>query len=328
MRESSFAQQISFRRRSAFTLIELLVVIAIIAILIALLLPAVQQAREAARRTQCKNNFKQLGLALHNYHDTHGVMMAAQYGQGSCSRGGTPPDAAVNLNGLVMTLPFMDQSPLYNSLNFDEAFDDYTNSSLPLAGGTADNNALAVNRVMPAFSCPSDPGPSGSSTSTTYNLPNGGTPLHRTNYDFVVYRLSYAQCNMWLGRSATTRTMFEDGSFCRFRDITDGTSNTVAMAETRKACCGNGNNASWGGRGWVQVGLTLRGFPPNLTVRASSGIDYNPALGEWGSTGSYHEGGIQLLLADGSVRFMSENTDTLIRTNLELMADNDVVGEW
>ena len=317
-------------RKRGFTLIELLVVIAIIAILIALLLPAVQQAREAARRTQCKNNFKQLGLALHNYHDTHSVFPASTYASGICTNG-TPPSAAMNMNGLVMLLPYIDQGAMYNQLDFSEAFDDYivgtltTSPALGMAGGTAANNAAVVNRFMPAFSCPSDPGPTGGSTSTTYNLP-GGDPEQRTNYDFIVYRLGYRDCNMWKTRASTIRTMFEDGSYCRMRDITDGTTNTAMMAETRKACCGNGQNANWAGRGWVQNGLTLRYFPPNLTVR--SGVDHKPKLGDWGTTGSYHVGGIHVLLADGSTRFLSDNVDLAIRTNLELIADGNVLDAY
>lgn len=97
-------------RNAGFTLIELLVVIAIIAILIALLLPAVQQAREAARRTQCKNNLKQLGLALHNYHDTHSVFPPGLLGR--C----TTPD--LNASGLVMLLPYIEQNNLYSQFNF------------------------------------------------------------------------------------------------------------------------------------------------------------------------------------------------------------------
>lgn len=309
--------------RRGFTLIELLVVIAIIAILIALLLPAVQQAREAARRSTCKNKLRQFGLALNNYHDTHSVFPSSQVASGDCG-GGTRPPAAMNLNGLVLLLPFLDQAALYNQLDFNQAFDDYSSSGMSLAGGTASNNAAKVNRVLPIFNCPSDPGPIGSSTSSTYNLP-GGTPDHRTNYDFVVYRSSYNECNNWRNRG-TIRTMFEDGSDCRIRDITDGTTNTVAMAETRKSCCGNGNNASWGGRGWVQIGLSLYSSPPNNTIR--SGTDFAPRLGDWGWTGSYHTGGIQVLLGDASVRFMSENISSTIRTNLERIGDGNVIGEW
>jgi hypothetical protein len=242
----------------------------------------------------------------------------------------------VNLNGLVMLLPYIDQAGLYNKLDFNEAFDDYMSTlatlsvaaGLTLSGGTAVNNAAVVNRVMPAFTCPSDPGPDTASTSTTYNLP-GGEPEHRTNYDFVVYRSSYLSCNLWKSRG-TVRSMFEDGSYCRIRDITDGTTNTAMMAETRKACCANGSNANWGGRGWVQIGLSLRSFPPNLTTRITSGVltEYKPKLGEWGSTGSYHVGGIHILLADGSTRFLSDNVDLAIRTNLEQIADGNVLDAY
>lgn len=311
--------------KHGFTLIELLVVIAIIAILIALLLPAVQQAREAARRSTCKNQLKQFGLALHNYHDTHKVFPPGQVASGDCGNASSiQPLTAMNLNGLVLLLPYLDQAPLYNNLDFNLAFDDYSQSSIPLSGGNATTNATEVNRILPIFNCPSDPGPSGASTSTTYNLPGGNTQ-HRTNYDFIANQ-NHDLCNYWTRRGSTTRAMFEDGSKCRLRDITDGTSNTAMMTETRKSCCRNGNNASWGGRGWVQIGLSLGKTPPNNTTY--SGVDYAPLLGSWGYTGSWHVGGLHVLMADGAVIFLSENTDTTIRRNLDYIADGNVLGEF
>ena len=135
------------RSRRGFTLIELLVVIAIIAVLIALLLPAVQQAREAARRTQCRNNLKQLGVALHNYHDTHRVFPLA------CIRG--LQGSSANIEGfgtwLVYLFPYIDQTPLYNTFNF------------PYVGGTyglgsyGTVNMATVNIPIQALMCPSDP---------------------------------------------------------------------------------------------------------------------------------------------------------------------------
>ena len=326
----------SFESRKGFTLIELLVVIAIIAILIALLLPAVQQAREAARRSECKNKMKQLGLALHNYLDVHGVFPPSAVAKGLCSHEGSPSSHTLNGNGLVLLLPFLDQSALYNQLNFSLAFDDYTSTgaaALPTGGATA--NANLVNRTMPIFSCPSDPGPAGVSTSSSYLLPGGSTE-HRTNYDFIVYRNSYNDCNFWDSREAIYRTMFEDGSRCRPRDVTDGLSNTAMMAETRKACCGNGANANWGGRGYTQIGLSLYSIDPNKTKRTSTSYssypnntrDFAPWLGDWATVGSYHVGGVHVLLGDGAVRFMGDNTARSIRKNLELIADGNVIGEW
>jgi prepilin-type N-terminal cleavage/methylation domain-containing protein len=135
--------------RSGFTLIELLVVIAIIAVLIALLLPAVQQAREAARRSQCKNNLKQLGLAMHNYHDTFGAFppgwIAATRGVG--------PDVNGGLNGFgwgAMILPMMEQAPVYNQFRFELSINDTT--------GTPSNRSL-IATSLPTFRCPSDPAP-------------------------------------------------------------------------------------------------------------------------------------------------------------------------
>src|SRR5579863_9248252 len=124
-------------RKKGFTLIELLVVIAIIAILVSLLIPATQQAREAARRSQCKNNLKQIGLALHNYHDAFGSF---------------PPAFVADANGKpmhswrVLILPYLDQLPLYKEYNFSEPWD-------------GPNNSRLLNRMPPAFSCPSHSGP-------------------------------------------------------------------------------------------------------------------------------------------------------------------------
>ncbi|HUQ71374.1 MAG TPA: DUF1559 domain-containing protein, partial [Planctomycetaceae bacterium] len=134
-------------RRRGFTLIELLVVIAIIAILIALLLPAVQQAREAARRTQCRNNLKQLGLALHNYHDNFNIfpMGFSDVVAGNAERNGS------GWAWSAMVLPYLDQAPLYNQFNFNVTPYNCVNCAAPITG----NQAL-VGTQLAAFSCPSD----------------------------------------------------------------------------------------------------------------------------------------------------------------------------
>src|SRR6056297_2202060 len=135
----------SGRKRKGFTLIELLVVIAIIAILVALLLPAVQQAREAARRSSCKNNLKQLGIALHNYHDTHTVMPA---GITACISNTTYRDTCwEGWSGLAMLLPYIEESAIYDNLDFNR----YWNST------AGNNNRQFTNSLIDTFNCPSDP---------------------------------------------------------------------------------------------------------------------------------------------------------------------------
>ena len=296
-----------------------MVVIAIIGVLIALLLPAVQQAREAARRMQCGNNMKQLGLALHNYHGTFQVFPPGQIASGDC-RTGKAPETVMNLNGLVLLLPFLEQTALHDQLDFNRAFDDrrsdtvngVTMTSVPLAGGDHTYNQNLVSQKLEAFTCPSDPNRS----------------VTKTNYDFIARRV-YLDCNNWGAISTTSRYMFEDGSNCQMKDVTDGTSNTAMLAETRKDCCGNGSNANWGWREWVQTGLNLHMAPPNTTWRLDvESADFAPRLGNWGHTGSWHPGGIMIARADASVRFLSDTTAQSVRTHLDRIADGNVVGEY
>jgi len=145
------------RRCRGFTLIELLVVIAIIAILIALLLPAVQQAREAARRTQCKNNLKQMGLALHNYLDTHLVFPPGVV-HSHVPRSGSPP-SSFGPSFYAMLLPCLDQAPLSSSLVFEGRSPGYINESAGSAGADINNPIILDAGVLPFLRCPSGTGP-------------------------------------------------------------------------------------------------------------------------------------------------------------------------
>jgi prepilin-type N-terminal cleavage/methylation domain-containing protein len=328
-------------RRRAFTLIELLVVIAIIAILIALLLPAVQQAREAARRTQCRNNLKQLGLALHNYMDAFSVFPASGYNLGQCN--GTNVTAGIqNTNGLVMLLPYIDQAPLYNRFNMSAPFGPFNICTLysgytacpPFSGfpgnsagggGTWPNAALTAT-VISAFRCPSD---SGTTTLTGANHygPAGGAAAQKTNYDFSAEQI-YTSCFTWNGKQP--RYMFQDHSTCRMADITDGSSNSIAMGETVLDVW-NGTTSAWAYRGWVHTGTNFAA-PVNrwsTATACNAGVNDLPGVRActWGESSSRHVGGVQLLFGDGAVRFMSENMSQTLRSRLSTINDGNPVGE-
>ncbi|HBN74766.1 MAG TPA: prepilin-type cleavage/methylation domain-containing protein [Planctomycetaceae bacterium] len=330
------------KNKKGFTLIELLVVIAIIAILVALLLPAVQQAREAARRTSCKNNFKQLGLALHNYHDTHGVFPASVYNKGVCSTVYTGTGKAncqvMNTNGLLMLLPFLEQANLYDAYDFNVAMSDnaggvYGTQQTCIGGGStatvmgdplASGNAARHQTVIDVFTCPSQPSGNDLTATTAAYRAAPGIGGRKTSYDFIVYaNYRHSDCNNWSTDSGSVRRMFGDNSKARMRDITDGTSNTFAMGE-QKFEIHNGSANPYGYRGWLQPGIDPTFGINNHTY---AGIDRSPKLGSWGYGGSYHVGGMQILMADGSVRFISENASSVTISNLCRMADGQVLGE-
>ena len=312
-----------FLKRSGFTLVELLVVIAIIGILIALLLPAVQAAREAARRSQCTNNLKQLGLALHNYHDSFSQFPPSglDYGWANSSsyEQDTPNKTIKNHNGLLLMLPFIEQQALHDQFDFNQASGHYTNgtSGASLAGdAVASGNAALVGTRVNAFLCPSDSGDVLASASTHYG-PVGGSTYRgmKTNYDFSAEN-SYSYYNQWAHTGLGTRYMFGENSDCNFAAILDGTSNTVAMSETLRTVA-NGHCPTWGYRGWVMTGIDLdyginvTSIPSNWSW-VSDKVDHNYRLRTWGTGGSLHPGGLNVCLADGSIRFISETTPTTI----------------
>jgi len=328
------------RLRSAFTLVELLVVIAIIGVLVALLLPAVQTARESARRITCSNNLKQLGLALHNYHDGFGRFAPAGLNYGWCQ---SPPagtntseNRILNVNGFTLMLPFIEQLGLASQYQSYAAASNVnlgnetccgpTAAQEPLAGGgvTAANASVMSTRIK-MLNCPSDPqSPFYPGTADVYsigytkgNLGKGA----RTSYDFSS-RLAY-KCKQWnLDATSPLRRMFGENSTTRFSDVVDGASNTVAFCESTLDT-DNGETTTWGYRGWVMVGNDLG---------STSGINnwiYNNDLtrkkvgrvGSWGWPGSLHPAGCNVCMGDGAVRFVPQNTPQVIRENMAKMAD-------
>lgn len=317
-------------RRRAFTLIELLVVIAIIAILIALLLPAVQQAREAARRTQCKNNLKQLGLALHNYHDTFTRFTPSSFELGMtynwASIYGTTTGGYSNLSGMVMLLPFLDQATIYNQWNFQNAASWSNVYGTPgQIKGNPDVNYPLAKQKLTVFTCPTDNGsPYYTASNKYYSVSANNIGAYRTNYDFSIHYAEYYHGFYWVRNlGPTNRPMFGEASDSSIRDVRDGTSNTVMVAEqTREKQ--SGVSSTWAARQHVAMGVHFGADWRRINdFRGSTNATHT-----WHSAGSLHTGGMHVLMADGAVRFISENLDSTTQTRLMYMADGAVIGEF
>jgi prepilin-type N-terminal cleavage/methylation domain-containing protein len=317
---------VDWRDRRGFTLVELLVVIAIIGILIALLLPAVQAAREAARRSQCSNNLKQVGLALHNYHDTYNSFPIG-------SRSGTWTYA--NLSGCnwrLSILPGLEQTAVFNKVNFrDASFSGAGFFNLQQHASGTDNTALA-KLIVPAFRCPSstvDPFVDDGAIGTCNDGGNFATQMHH------YVGISGASPDP-AGRGSPTCRQGQRGMVCQngllvpndvkgFKDATDGTSNTVVVAEQSALVDNHPIQSNYGG-GWTGCGdqaWKVGTMPDNgnfyhagLTTVVWA-INYKTATANSSSTAyetntilnSFHPGGIQVLLGDGSVRFLSDTVD-------------------
>jgi prepilin-type N-terminal cleavage/methylation domain-containing protein len=325
-----------FRRvlRRGFTLIELLVVIAIIAVLIALLLPAVQQAREAARRTQCKNNLKQIGLALHNYHDTNLKF----------------PAGAVWNNGWghswhIALLPFTEQTAIYNQWNFSQSNEGW------VCTGTGNFN-LVVGKKLPYLLCPSSP--------MSENVATRGDqsgPIMHAKYSGISgaeNNGNWTNNNNALRNDAGATGVYSSGgmmpymAWLNLRDCTDGTSNTFIVGEQSNfvfdAARTTKEERNPGGTwGWTMGGawnasdaafangpgaLTTIKFSPNANVLNQNGVLSGEEQRRNTPLLSAHTGGVHCLLADGSTRFISDNINLTTLTYLCVRSDGQVIGEF
>lgn len=331
------------RRRIAFTLVELLVVIAIIGILVALLLPAIQAAREAARRTQCTNNLKQLGVALHNYHDTYKVLPFRQCGTqtGPIHNGG-------RLGGFVAMLPFMEQAPLYDMIvGGGTACHTGGTTNYPAWGNNPWDTGFIpwITRIQ-SLCCPSDPG-------QQMMIPGSG--IQPSNYCFstgdIAPQSDWTQTRGPFG--GTARPCFNFGM------IIDGLSNTIAMSERSTGVgsttikgglwlniggiqgktqapincmtkregsvyASGGTYANWAGKRWCDGATGFTHFntilPPNGPTCVDGAWDGHPMFAP---PTSYHPGGVLGAMCDGSVTFFDDSINT---GNLAQAINHDITG--
>jgi len=330
----------SRKHNPGFTLIELLVVIAIIAVLIALLLPAVQQAREAARRSQCKNNLKQIGLAIHNYADVHNTLPL-----------GSSPVGHFVPNWRMQIFPMLEQANIWNRLDFITG---------NIAGSQAPTNPNAVllsGHLVPGYSCPSNPLPThpttggyteNSNNQCGFQVPDyvgiagsgerapAGNDVLLNGRKVGIYNTNYQHFITGNGSMIWTQTV-------RMRDMTDGTSNTLVIGELSAPLAGQDLRSGYQGgyfgatsgvRPALQAatdedawgtGLTTIRYRPNaksLQQGASYLYQVNMPLS------SMHTGGVHGLLGDGSVRFISENININSLFFLAAKDDGQVIGEF
>lgn len=336
------AQSVRRSRGRGFTLIELLVVIAIIAILIALLLPAVQQAREAARRSECKNKLKQLALAAHNYHDSFSVFPPGSVMPGSLN----PIDDPNGKNGsgnpgiggpwICFLLPHLDQAALY--ANFAKIVAEKPEVVDWFGNSTYATTAPIGDKQLSIMSCPTHP-------SNDEQLDNGTQMEHlaRGNYVACYGNSGYGQV---FTKAQNTGGVFGNNSSIRTAHLTDGTTNTIAFSELKYRLLSSTGPSKEDTRGTWSYGVMGANIFSTQTEPNSTSPDLvwgcrnylpegmpctqsgNPYQVMRAAARSYHVGGVQGAMADGSVRFFSSNINLATWQALGSRGGGEVVGDF
>lgn len=316
-------------RRCGFTLIELLVVIAIIAVLVALLLPAVQQAREAARRSQCKNNLKQFGLALSNYHEAFNFFPMG--GNVACC------DYGPQIGYMIRLLPFLDQTPLYNFINMAAVNPFIIPNSSPA------QSYAWIQTKIPVANCPSD---SHAFSGTVYN--GWSTANYDGSAGSMVFGSANSACvpyitgvliNGWGDGSDPNQVSgmgTRGGAAIQIKDVGDGTSNVIHMGEVLPSCNDHaGNGGLWRENGQSFHSGTAAPINDFTVCPWATGTQIRfpacTAQSNWNISWSFksmHSGGAQFLFVDGSVHFLSQSINYQTYQWLGGRNDGNILGDY
>jgi prepilin-type N-terminal cleavage/methylation domain-containing protein/prepilin-type processing-associated H-X9-DG protein len=342
------------KARRAFTLIELLVVIAIITVLIALLLPAVQAAREAARRIQCTNNMKQMALAMHNYESANGSFPPAKIWSATniLSDGTNDPGRkglVLNTTAHSMILNFIEQSAMYNAYNFalPSCAATYSAPNLTPVGGVTSYmaNTTVTSSGISTYLCPSDVRlpPANPTPATAVGPYTSGYNSERTNYMLACGRYYEAYNGGKIAGRPADGGVFAGCDYAtKFSDIRDGTSNTALIIESRveKVGANNAYGGFWGQGLWTSTHVIVYDSNPgntnsyNITwpmtmpnAPASTLVSTNNPrkLGFAWTSSSLHPGGLNVAFADGSVKFIKNSINPLTWFAIQTIGNGEVV---